>query len=364
MRNDDLRSPASLRAFDFDAAMTVKVGIVGATGYAGLELLRVLARHPEVEVAVLTSRREAGKRVDALFPHLRGVYDLSYVPPDSDELAKCAAVFFATPHGAAMLQAPVLVAGGTRVIDLSADFRLHDPSAYARWYKHEHACPELLSEAVYGLPERHREAIRTARVVGNPGCYPTAVQLALLPLVEAHVVDDAHLIADCASGVSGAGRTLRDDLLYCESSDNFRAYGVDGHRHAVEMEQELTEAAGNRVHVLFVPHLTPLIRGIHVTVYARLTGHPAELQALFEQRYSDEPWIDVMPAGSCPDTRSVRGSNLCRLAVHRPADGDTAVVLATIDNLMKGAAGQAVQCFNLMFGFAERTALEAPALCP
>ncbi|HEU0198647.1 MAG TPA: N-acetyl-gamma-glutamyl-phosphate reductase [Nevskiaceae bacterium] len=342
----------------------VKVGVVGATGYAGLELLRLLARHPQAEVRVLTSRQQAGKRVDALFPHLRGFYDLSYVKPEAGALVGCDVVFFATPHGAAMAQARELIAAGARIIDLSADFRLHDPAVYTRWYKKEHACPELLSEAVYGWPERHREAIRNARIVGNPGCYPTAVQLALLPLVEAGVVERDRLIADCASGVSGAGRSLREDLLYCESGDGFRAYGVGGHRHSAEMEQELSEAADAPVHVLFVPHLAPLIRGIHATLYAPLTRTDIDLQALFEERYATEPFVDVLPAGTCPDTRSVRGVNLCRIAVHRPAGSDAAVVLATIDNLVKGAAGQAVQCFNLMFGLDEQTALDAPALWP
>ncbi|MDN5873194.1 MAG: N-acetyl-gamma-glutamyl-phosphate reductase [Sinobacteraceae bacterium] len=346
----------------------IKVGIVGATGYAGLELLRLLARHPQAEVAALTSRQHAGTRVDSLFPHLRGVCDLSYATPDEAPLSDCDVVFFATPHGAAMAQAPALVQAGVRIIDVSADFRLHDPALYERWYKQPHQCPDLLQEAVYGLPELHRDAIRSARVIGNPGCYPTSVQLAMLPLVEAGVVDASHIIANCASGVSGAGRTVREDLLYCESADNFRAYGVNGHRHSAEIDQELAEAADAPVKVLFVPHLTPLIRGIHSTVYAPIQndwkGNDDDLQALFNTRYADEPFVDVLPSGSCPDTRSVRGTNLCRLAVHRPGGSDTAVVLAVIDNLVKGAAGQAVQCFNLMFGCDEDLALAAPALCP
>lgn len=358
---DPLSSPDVLQTIRVEM---VKVGVVGATGYAGLELLRLLAGHSGVEVTTLTSRQHAGTRVDALFPHLRNVYDLRYVAPDAHALNDCQAVFFATPHGAAMKQAPTLVAAGVRIIDLSADFRLHDPAVYKRWYKQDHACPELLAEAVYGWPERHRDAIRTARVVGNPGCYPTAVQIALLPLVEAGVIDASHVIADCVSGVSGAGRTLREDLLYCESADGFRAYAVAGHRHSAEMDQELGEAAGTPVRILFVPHLAPLIRGIHATIYARLTNPGAKLQELFETRYANERFVDVLPAGTCPDTRGVRGANLCRVAVHRPDDGDTAVVLATIDNLVKGAAGQAVQCFNLMFGFDEHIALDAPALWP
>jgi len=342
----------------------ISVGIVGATGYAGLELLRLLSRHPQVRLTALTSRQESGKRVDALFPQLRGVCDLSYTAPDAASLDGCDAVFFATPHGVAMQAVPALLAAGTRVIDLSADFRLQDPAVYTRWYGLPHHCPEILAEAVYGLPEMHRQALRAARVVGNPGCYPTAVQLGLLPLVEAGAVDVGTLIADCKSGVSGAGREAKVGLLFCEAGDNFKAYGVAGHRHSAEMTQGLSWAAGAPVDVTFVPHLTPMIRGIHATLYARLKRRDVDLQALFERRYADEPFVDVLPAGSHPETRSVRGANHCRLAVHRPSDGDTVVVLAVIDNLVKGAAGQAVQCFNLMFGLDEALGLAGPALWP
>lgn len=342
----------------------ISVGIVGATGYAGLELLRLLSTHPRVRIAALTSRREAGKRVDALFPQLRGVCDMSYATPDESDLNDCDVVFFATPHGVAMDAAPELLAHDVRIIDLSADFRLKDPSVYTRWYGRQHACPKLLAEAVYGLPEVHREALREARIVGNPGCYPTSVQLGLLPLVEAGVVDTGYLIADCKSGVSGAGREAKIGLLFCEAGDNFKAYNVSGHRHSAEIEQGLGRAAGGAVGVTFVPHLTPLIRGIHSTMYARLTKVDVDLQAIFERRYAAEPFVDVLPAGACPETRSVRGGNQCRLAVHRPDGGDTIIVLAVIDNLVKGAAGQAIQCFNLMCGFDETTGLTVPALWP
>jgi len=342
----------------------ISVGIVGATGYAGLELLRLLSAHPQVHIIALTSRQEAGKRVDALFPHLRGVCDLSYSTPDESALADCDAVFFATPHGVAMAATPELLAHGVRVIDLSADFRLRDAAVYTRWYGMPHACPELLAESVYGLPEMYREALRDARVVGNPGCYPTPVQLGLLPLVEAGLADLSSLVADCKSGVSGAGREVKLGLLFCEAGDNFKAYSVAGHRHSAEVDQGLSLAAKMPVNVTFVPHLTPLIRGIHATLYVRVVRRDVDLQALFEERYCNEPFVDVLPAGSHPETRSVRGANHCHIAVHRPGDGDTVVVLAVIDNLVKGAAGQAVQCFNLMFGFDETTGLKALALWP
>jgi N-acetyl-gamma-glutamyl-phosphate reductase len=227
----------------------------------------------------------------------------------------------------------------------------------------KHACPDLVAEAVYGLPEVHRDTIATARIVANPGCYPTAVQLGFLPLVEAGVVDIEHLIADAKSGVSGAGRKAEVHTLLAEASDNFKAYGVPGHRHLPEITQGLTQMAGKAVKLIFTPHLTPMIRGIHATLYARLTKD-IDLQSLYEKRYASEPFVDVLPAGSHPDTRSVRGANMCRIAVHKPQGGDTAVVLSVIDNLVKGAAGQAVQNMNIMFGLPETTGLRQVALLP
>lgn len=343
----------------------IEVGIVGGTGYTGVELLRLLAAHPGAKVTVLTSRQEAGKRADALFPNLRGRCDAVYSAPDEDALARCQAVFFATPHATSMNLAPALVRRGVRVIDLSADFRLSDPAVFKRWYAHEHAAPELLAEAVYGLPEVNREAIRSARLVAAAGCYPTATQLGFLPLIEGELVDASSLIADCKSGVSGAGREAKVGSLYSECTDTLMAYGVAGHRHLPEIEQGLERAANGKVGLTFVPHLTPMLRGIHATLYARLKpGAGADLQAHYEARYANEPFVDVLPAGSHAETRSVRGSNVCRIAIHRPQGGDTVVVLSVIDNLVKGASGQALQCFNLMFGFDERTALDAVPLMP
>ena len=341
----------------------IKVGIVGGTGYTGVELLRLLVAHPEVELRAITSRSEAGRPVSELFESLRGHIDLAFSEPDPDTLAGCDLVFFATPNGTAMRSVPALLEAGVRVIDLAADFRLRDPAVWERWYGMPHACPELLEEAVYGLPERHRERIRSARLVANPGCYPTASALGLLPLVEAGLVDAGSLVADCKSGVSGAGRGANAAMLMGEVGESFKAYAVPGHRHLPEIRQTLGEVAGGEVGLTFVPHLVPMIRGIHATLYARLTGE-ADLQALFEARYRDEPFVDVMPAGAHPETRSVRGANQCRIAVHRPGEGDTVVVLSVIDNLVKGAAGQAVQNMNLMFGLDETTGLRQVALSP
>lgn len=342
----------------------IKVGIVGGTGYTGVELLRLLAVHPQVQLATITSRAEAGKRVADLFPNLRGFVDLAFTEPDTSKLGRCDVVFSATPNGVAMGHARELLSSGARLIDLAADFRLKDAAAWQQWYKLPHACPELLSEAVYGLPEVNRDKVRGARLVANPGCYPTAVQLGFLPLLEHDLVDAAHLVADAKSGVSGAGRKAETHTLFSEAADTMKAYGVPGHRHWPEIKQGLELVYGKPVGLTFVPHLTPMIRGIHATLYARLKRTDADLQAVFEERYAHEPFVDVLPAGSHPETRSVRGANVCRIAVHRPQGGDTVVVLSVIDNLVKGAAGQAVQNMNIMFGLDERLGLSAPALLP
>jgi N-acetyl-gamma-glutamyl-phosphate reductase len=342
----------------------IKVGIVGSTGYTGAELLRLFAQHPQARVTVLTSRKEAGRRADALFPHLRGQCDLCFSEPDASALSDCDAVFFATPHGTAMAMAPALVEQGIKVIDLSADFRLRDRDVFKRWYKLDHSAAPLLGEAVYGLPEMHREAIRNARVVANPGCYPTSVQLGLLPLLEAGAIELDGIVADCKSGVSGAGREAKVGSLFSEVSDSFKAYGVAGHRHLPEIEQGLADIVHKPVGVTFVPHLLPLIRGIHATIYARLAKPDLDLQQLFEQRYAAEPFVDVAPAGDHPETRGVRGANTCRIAVHLAPDRKTVIVLSVIDNLVKGASGQALQNFNLMFGLDERAGLQALPLAP
>ncbi len=343
--------------------MMIKIGIVGGTGYTGVELLRLLARHPQIQLQVITSRGEAGQRVSDMFPSLRGHVDLPFTDPAKADLAACDVVFFATPNGIAMQQTRQLLDAGVRVIDLAADFRIKDIAVWEKWYGMTHASPELAAEAVYGLPEINRERIRAARLVANPGCYPTSVQLGFMPLLEAGVVDTEHLIADAKSGLSGAGRKAEIHALFAEASDNFKAYGANGHRHLPEIRQGLAAMCGKQVGLTFMPHLTPLIRGIHATLYATLKSD-ADLQQLFETRYANEPFVDVMPKGSHPETRSVRGANTCRIAVHRPQGGDTVVVLSVIDNLVKGAAGQAVQNMNLMFGCEETLGLEQAPLLP
>lgn len=343
----------------------IKVGIVGGTGYTGVELLRLLAQHPQAEVSVITSRSETGVRVADMYPNLRGHYDeLAFSVPDVATLAACDVVFFATPHGVAHALAGELLAAGTRVIDLSADFRLQDAEEWSRWYGQVHGAPDLLPQAVYGLPEVNREQVRTARLIAVPGCYPTAAQLGLLPLLEAGLADPSRLIADCKSGVSGAGRAAKVGSLLCEASESMMAYAVSGHRHLPEISQGLRRASGGEINLTFVPHLTPMIRGIHATLYATVADRSVDLQALYEERYRDEPFVDVMPAGSHPETRSVRGANVCRIAVHRPQGGDLVVVLSVIDNLVKGASGQAVQNMNILFGLDERLGLSAPAILP
>lgn len=341
----------------------IKVGIVGGTGYTGVELLRLLAQHPQVSLEAITSRKEAGMAVSEMFPNLRRRVGLNFVDPTSAPLKKCDLVFFATPNGIAMQQTRELLDAGVRVVDLAADFRIRDAALWEKWYGMAHACPDLIAQAVYGLPEINREKVRQAQLVANPGCYPTAVQLGFLPLIEAGVVDTQYLIADAKSGVSGAGRKAEVHALFAEAADNFRAYGVAGHRHLPEISQGLAGFAGKPVGLTFVPHLTPLIRGIHATLYARLTKD-TDLQALFENRYAKEYFVDVMPAGTHPETRSVRGANFCRIAVHRPQGGDTVVVLSVIDNLVKGASGQAVQNMNIMFGLPETMGLEQIPLSP
>ena len=337
---------------------------MGGTGYTGAELLRLLVRHPDVEVTVVTSRGEAGKQVSDLFPNLRGRLSLAFEVPDISRLSECDVVFFATPNGTAMKEVPTLLNAGVKVIDLAADFRLTDPAVWETWYGMQHACPELLEEAVYGLPEINRDAIRESRLVANPGCYPTATTLGLLPLLKHGLIDVNRIVADAKSGVSGAGRKAQVGSLLAEAGESFKAYAVQGHRHWPEISQVLGKFIDAPVGLDFVPHLLPMIRGIHVTLYSFLTSECDSLQAIYESFYEREPFVDVMPEGSCPETRSCKGANVCRIAVHRPRGGDTVVVLSVIDNLVKGAAGQAVQNMNLMFGLAEDAGLDIVALLP
>ncbi|MCF6218986.1 MAG: N-acetyl-gamma-glutamyl-phosphate reductase [Gammaproteobacteria bacterium] len=342
----------------------VKVGVVGGTGYTGVELLRLLVKHPGVILAAVTSRADAGVLVSEMFPNLRGHVDFPFKAPDLALLASCDVVFFATPNGVAMKMVPALLAAGVKVIDLAADFRIKDVSLWSEWYGMPHACPELIDEAVYGLPEINREAIQNARLIANPGCYPTATTLGFLPLIEAGLADVNHLIADVKSGVSGAGRKAHVAHLLCEVSESMKAYAVPGHRHQPEICQTLSSQAGRPVGLTFVPHLTPMVRGIHATLYATVIDRDVDLQALYEQRYADDCFVDVLPAGAHPETRSVKGSNLCRIAIHRPQNSDVVVVLSVIDNLVKGAAGQAIHNMNIMLGLDETAGIDHVALLP
>lgn len=350
----------------------IKAGIVGGTGYTGVELMRLLVMHPQVEITTITSRQEAGRRVADLFPNLRGHLELKYSEPGAAELSRCDVVFFATPHGVAQASVPDLLDQNVRVIDLSADFRIRSVPVWEQWYGQSHACPERISEAVYGLPELNRQRIRNAQLIACPGCYPTSVLLGFLPLLEEGLIDPGDLIANSASGTSGAGRQASIPNLLAESSDNFKAYGVAGHRHLPEIEQGLADilaGAGNSEQspaLTFVPHLLPMIRGIHSTLYGKLTekGMRVDLQRVFENRYADEPFVDVLPPGELPQTRTVRGSNTVRIAIARPLGRNRALAMVAEDNLVKGASGQAVQNMNIAMGLPETLGLDAPALLP
>lgn len=343
------------------------VGVVGGTGYTGVELLRLLVTHPQVELKYVTSRSESGSKVADLFPNLRGFTDVCFTEPEAKTLSECDVVFFATPNGTAMKMVPELVENGVRVIDLAADFRLKDAAVWKQWYGMDHACVDVLAAAVYGLPELNRNEVKSAKVVANPGCYPTATTLGFLPLIENALIDDQHLIVDAKSGVSGAGRGASVATLQAESAENFKPYAVDGHRHLPEIKQTLAGVASHDVGLTFVPHLVPMIRGIEASLYATLLDtdiSSAELHKLYLERYADEPYVDVLAEGVMPETRTVKGANTCRISVFKPQDADTVVVSSVIDNLVKGAAGQAVQNMNIMFDFEETLGLNQVALLP
>lgn len=347
----------------------IKAGIVGATGYTGSELLRLLALHPEVAVHAVCSRSDSGTAVSDMFPNLRGFVDVAFCEPSAANLNGCDVIFFATPHGVAQSMMADILATGARVVDLSADFRIKDQALWEKWYQQPHNSPQLIDEAVYGLPEVNRSEICSARILACPGCYPTAIQLGLIPLLENKLVTLENLIADAKSGVSGAGRKASVGSLLAESADSFKAYGISGHRHRPEIEQGLSWAAGEAVSLTFVPHLVPMIRGIEATLYAPLNEAGKalsleEMQTLFEQRYANEPFVDVMPLGSLPETRSVKGSNICRMAIHKQEGSDMLIISSVIDNLVKGASGQAVQNMNIMFGFDESCGLQLVPLSP
>ncbi len=341
----------------------ITVGIVGGTGYTGVELMRLLVNHPDVELKVITSRSNAGTAVAEMFPNLRGRITLAFSEPDLATYQQCDLVFFATPNATAMHQVEALLDAGIKVIDLAADFRLKDLEVWAQWYGTEHVSPSSVEKAVYGLPEMNREQIKQAQLVANPGCYVTAVTLGLLPLLHHQLIHPETIIADCKSGVSGAGRSANVATSLCESSESVKAYAVSGHRHYPEIKQNLRQV-NEKADLVFIPHLMPMIRGIHATIYADVVGDITDLQSQFENYYRDEPSVDVMPLGSHPETRSVKGANDCRIALHHLPDANKIVVLSVIDNLVKGAAGQAVQNMNLMMALPETTGLGSVGMMP
>ncbi|WXU00184.1 MAG: N-acetyl-gamma-glutamyl-phosphate reductase [Catillopecten margaritatus gill symbiont] len=342
----------------------IKVGIIGGTGYTGVELMRLLHNHPQAQVIAISSRSEAGQRVDAMFPSLAGQSDLVFSKPNDAILDTCDVIFFATPHGVAMENAGAFVEKGIKVIDLGADFRLNDKQEYQKWYGLEHTQGDLLAEAVYGLCEINREQIKDARLIANPGCYPTAIQLGLKPLIDNKLIDLSTIIADCKSGVSGAGRGANQATLLCEASESFKAYGVGGHRHYPEIKQELTLLSGENVGLTFVPHLVPMIRGMEVTLYVDLLDSDVDVQSVFEKCYKNEKFVTVLNTGITPETRSVKSSNFCQIGVQKAPDGNKLIVMSVIDNLVKGASGQAIQNMNLLFGLNEDLGLEQIGLLP
>lgn len=349
----------------------IKVGIVGGTGYTGVELIRLLVNHPHAQITMLTSRSEAGKKASDIFPSLRGLSDVVFSDADDEKLTACDVVFFATPHGVAMKSAPYLTEKGVKVIDLAADFRLQDLDAFSKWYGMAHDCPDVLKQSAYGLPEVNRDAIKDAKVVGNPGCYPTTAILGLSAIIDeqnrqnAQLIGD-HIIIDAKSGISGAGRSAKMEMIFSETADNFSAYGVAGHRHLPEIEQGVHALLGSNFEhkIRFVPHLVPMIRGMFSTIHLTLTeaGSAVDWQSVFEHRFQDEHFVDVLPKGQLPQTRQTRASNFLRMAVHQ--DGETLTILVVQDNLVKGAAGQAVQNMNIMFGLDEKAGLDIVPVVP
>lgn len=346
-----------------------KIGVLGASGYTGAELLRLLIRHPRVEIALLTAERRAGKTMADVFPQFSpyALPTLTSIEAADWKRLSLDLAFCALPHGTTQKVIKDLMTRGrkTKVIDLSADFRLSEPAAYAHWYGHEHAAPELQKGAVYGLTEVYRDKIKPARLVANPGCYTTSAELALIPLLKARAIDPDEIVIDAKSGMTGAGRGAREDMLFAEVSEGFHAYGVGHHRHMAELDQEFSLAAGREVIVSFTPHLVPMNRGILSTIYVRgLKASPQDLHAILLKAYAKEPFVHVLPFGTTPQTRHVRGSNMTFIGVAADRMPSRAIIGSALDNLTKGASGQAVQNMNLMLGFPETMGLEQVALFP
>ena len=344
--------------------MTIKAGIIGGTGYTGIELLRLLHNHEGVEVIAISSRSEAGQSIGEFFPSLAGQTQLRFTTPADKILDECDVIFFATPHGVAMKTAGDFIKKGIKVIDLGPDFRLRDKDEYAQWYGLDNFQDKLLASSVYGLSEINRAQIKDAQLIGNPGCFPTTVLLALKPLIENKLIDLSSIIVDSKTGVSGAGRGANQAMLLCETSESVKAYGVSGHRHYPEIKQELSLLAGGKpIGLTFIPHLVPMIRGMESTIYVDLLDTDADVQSILENAYKDEHFVTVLGAGVIPATRNVKSSNFCQIAAQKTVGGKL-VVTSVIDNLVKGASGQAIQNMNIMFGLDEKSGLSSIGLLP
>jgi N-acetyl-gamma-glutamyl-phosphate reductase len=346
-------------------ARKIKIGVIGASGYTGADLIRLAACHPAMEISLLAANTHAGKPLAEVFPHLGFIGAPALVKAEEADWASCEAVFCGLPHGTAQ-DIIVTLPESVKIIDMSADFRLKDTSTYAKWYGREHAAPHLIEEAVYGLTEFYENEIAAARLVACPGCYPTAALLALLPLVKSGLVDPADIIIDAKSGITGAGRSLKQNILFSEAGEGLSPYSIASHRHAPEIEQEISAAAGKTVFVNFTPYLVPMSRGELVTAYVRLEGAATaeDLNAIFRARYAAAPFVKLAPKGTLPSTQFVRGSNYCLLGAYQDRIPGRAIVISAIDNLVKGSAGQAVQNFNLMFGLPQTMGLEQLPMFP
>lgn len=340
-----------------------RISIFGGTGYTGVELIRLLINHPHVEIYQITSRNDKGKRVDEVYPSFRGLLNSIFVSPEDADLENVDIVFFATPNGIAMNYADNLISNGKIVIDLAADFRIKDKDVWEKWYGMEHNSPNLINKAVYGLPEINRDSIKKTRLIANPGCYPTAIQLALIPLLKKKLINPINIIADAKSGISGAGKNPDLKLLMSEAEEDFRAYGIGGHRHLPEIEENLTNVCGEQVKLTFIPHLVPMIRGIYATLYVDCIKD-FDVEDIFISFYKDEPFVDIMPADIPPNTKSVRASNFCRISFHKEKDSNRLIIFSVIDNLMKGAAGQAIQNMNIMMDWSESTGISFVPITP
>ena len=342
----------------------INVSVVGGSGYTGIELLRLLSQHPHINIHYVTSRGDKGRLVSDVYPSLRSIITQQFIDPDEADLINSDLVFFATPNGIAMQYAQNLAKEGVKIIDLAADFRIKDVDVWEHWYGMKHTSKELLKDAVYGLPEVNRDKIKNAQIVANPGCYPTAIQLGLLPLIKNNLIDHSNIIADVKSGISGAGKKEDTNLLMAESAENFKAYALQGHRHLPEIEENLSSVTQDKnVKLIFVPHLLPIVRGIHATMYVDAIKD-FDISETYHRFYGEEPFVDILPQGECPEIKSVRSSNICRISFQKQKNSNKIIILSVIDNLVKGAAGQAIQNMNIMMNYDETDGLNLVPLAP